>query len=473
MADYKRLVSYIYNYESGIRKRNIGFSRVESKNGQCKVTIHITASVSAVEPLKVYLFHRDGSEIEGVLLGNMTIRNGTGDFRAETNTQSLMNTDYGLDDISGVLIILNQNRFFGSQWDDQEIKIANFREYADKKEKERLDRLVRDIQLEPQNVTDMIMQEALAKQVNDAEPKEGIEAAELDGKEEQKNSASDAMKTMVNVVQSFFQEEPKKTNSEVPKEQDVVEVKITEDEHQSEEVESTEYKEESDYVESATVESYQDIDNANTSLYVEPESKSEEETVMQELVDAVEEEEQNVHDTEEVQMASAPRIDEVEEETKEYLEEQKEGAVTNLQPEKEEKEKVMASSVESKCCCSDNYPDCVRQLLKSFPPVKPFPDSNSENWVRIEPKDIGYLPVESWVLANNSFLLHGYYNYRHLLFGILEVNGGKQYVIGVPGVLQSTEQTMAGMFGFHRFLSAHEGENQYGSFGYWIQQIVL
>ena len=112
MADYKRLVSYIYNYEAGIRNKNIGFSRVESKKGQCKVTIHITASLSTTEPLKVYLFHRNGSEIEGILLGKMTIKNGTGDFRVETATKSLMDTDYGLDDIDGVLIILNENKFF-------------------------------------------------------------------------------------------------------------------------------------------------------------------------------------------------------------------------------------------------------------------------------------------------------------------------------------------------------------------------
>lgn len=83
------------------------------------------------------------------------------------------------------------------------------------------------------------------------------------------------------------------------------------------------------------------------------------------------------------------------------------------------------------------------------------------------------LPVETWILANNSFLLHGYYNYRHLLFGVLQINESPQYVIGVPGLLQSTEQTMAGMFGFHRFLSIQGDNNRQNNFGYWIQQIVL
>ena len=31
MSNYKRLVSYMYNYESGIKRNNVGYARVESK----------------------------------------------------------------------------------------------------------------------------------------------------------------------------------------------------------------------------------------------------------------------------------------------------------------------------------------------------------------------------------------------------------------------------------------------------------
>lgn len=449
--DYKRLVSYIYNYESGIRKRNIGFSRVESKNGQCKVTIHITANLPSTEPLKVYLFHRDGSEIEGVLLGTMMIKNGMGDFRVETATNSLMDTDYGLEDISGVLIIQNQSKFFGSQWDEQEIRIENFSECANRKEKERLDKLVRDIRLEPQNVTDMIMQEALASQIKEPAPKEMVQAVELEPSEEDAaNHVSDAMKNVLNEVQSLLQEEQKNKSLVSPDGQEPFVAKILANDLVSDAVETMDYKEEEVYTEAVSLEMESRLMEA--------------ESVMQERVDAVQ--------PEQIQL-----------QTKECS---KEESVNDSVPANEmlrdkanetkatvDEEKVAASELGGTCCCSDNYPDCVRKMLKSFPPVKPFPNSESKNWVRIEPKDIGFLPVETWVLANNSFLLHGYYNYRHLLFGILQLEEGQQYVIGVPGVLQSTEQTMAGMFGFHRFMSANEGENQYGSFGYWIQQIVL
>lgn len=417
MADYKRLVSYIYNYEAGIRKRNVGFSRVESKNGQCKVTIHITAGISPVEPLKVYLFHRKGRMIEGILFGEMTVKNGTGDFRGETSTMSLMNTEYSLDDICGVLVLLNKNKFFGSQWDDEEIRIEDFSEYSP--QRERVDQFIRDIEVKPQEEADMQVEEDLAKQLKEVPEKGELQAAQL----EEPVKVEEAIETVVNSVQSMPEEE---------KQEEVKEV-------------IPEAVEEADLVE------VQDL------ALEEPES------VMDEVqANSVEESEEKAVEVEQ-QLVKTGLSEADEEETvkEEFVKE-------DVEP-----EQVEASSVKGSCCNSKDYPECVRRILKSFPSVKPFPESKPENWVRIEPKDIGMLPVETWVLANNSFLLHGYYNYRHLVFGILQMEEGEQYVIGVPGVLQTTEQTMAGMFGFHRFVSANEGKGNYGSFGYWIQQIVL
>ena len=50
--------------------------------------------------------------------------------------------------------------------------------------------------------------------------------------------------------------------------------------------------------------------------------------------------------------------------------------------------------------------------------------------VKIQRRDLARLPRCEWKLANNSFLLHGCYNYRHLAF--LEYKD--QLWLGVPGV---------------------------------------
>lgn len=416
MADYKRLVSYIYNYDTGIRQKNVGFSRVESKNGQCKVTIHITASLSPQENLKVYLFRRTGSQMEGIYFGNMNVKNGTGDFKVETSTYSLMGSPYSLEDISGVILLINKAKFFGSQWDDEPIRINNFIVFdAKKKEEERVDRLIKDIHVEPQNVHEMIMEEELANRVKEPEADSSVWAANIQGA----SFENEAVMSAINSIKSTFQE-----NEQVEQQEDFQEA----------------------------------ISEENVDQNADEKWNSVEEMEIEVVKSASFEEEE--------QVVSAEQSDRIEWTMGET-------SSTVAGPEKEEEPAVEAESLGDSCCCSDNYPECVRQILKSFPAVKPFPSSHPESWVRIEPKDIGMFPVETWILANNSFLLHGYYNYRHLIFGILQTGGKSQYVIGVPGVMQNTEQTMAELFGFHRFLSANVGEPEHGSFGYWIQQVVL
>lgn len=71
---------------------------------------------------------------------------------------------------------------------------------------------------------------------------------------------------------------------------------------------------------------------------------------------------------------------------------------------------------------------------------------------RITRREIARLPRCEWKLANNRFLLHGYYNYGHLLF--LEEEDG--CYLGVPGVYHEKEARAAGVFGFGKFVMAEE-----------------
>ena len=74
----------------------------------------------------------------------------------------------------------------------------------------------------------------------------------------------------------------------------------------------------------------------------------------------------------------------------------------------------------------------------------------------IRPQDIGLLPRENWTYGNNSFLLHGYYNYRYLVFARVgdEARKRVRYILGVPGHYYSSEKYMASMFGFPHFVLA-------------------
>ena len=93
---------------------------------------------------------------------------------------------------------------------------------------------------------------------------------------------------------------------------------------------------------------------------------------------------------------------------------------------------------------------------------------NSEN-------DLGELARGEWKLANNSFLLHGYYNYHHLLL----IEEGDDCILGVPGIYHRRERQAAECFGFLEFreveglpvtLSEQE-RNDYERFGYWCRKV--
>lgn len=94
---------------------------------------------------------------------------------------------------------------------------------------------------------------------------------------------------------------------------------------------------------------------------------------------------------------------------------------------------------------------------------------------KIRRSDLSSLPKKCWYLANNSFLLHGYYNYGHLL--LIEENG--HFWLGVPGIYDSREARAAELFGFPQFNDSYNGQvtlsadecSSYGKFGYWFHYI--
>ncbi len=82
--------------------------------------------------------------------------------------------------------------------------------------------------------------------------------------------------------------------------------------------------------------------------------------------------------------------------------------------------------------------------------------------------------LEFRAYVHNSFLLHGFYNYGHVV--IEEQEGGKK--LGVPGNYFEREQMVASMFGFPEFVPVRRGELisgekplQTGSFGYYFTEL--
>lgn len=114
--------------------------------------------------------------------------------------------------------------------------------------------------------------------------------------------------------------------------------------------------------------------------------------------------------------------------------------------------------------------DKWQQLSAIYPHVQPFKDER--DYLSIRPSDFVLLPSKSYQAANNSFLLHGYYNYHHLILARMEKRGEVTYYLGVPGNYYPKEKQVAVMFGFESFESGQEPA-QAGDFGYYMMRTEL
>lgn len=114
--------------------------------------------------------------------------------------------------------------------------------------------------------------------------------------------------------------------------------------------------------------------------------------------------------------------------------------------------------------------DKWQQIWAIYPHIHPFQDERE--YLSISPADFVLLSGEAYRAANNSFLLHGYYNYDHLILTKIERRGEVSYYIGVPGNYYEREKQVAVMFGFESFECGTEPA-QAGDFGYYMMRTQL
>lgn len=123
------MISYIYSYDEGIKNKNVGFARIESRNGQCKILVNL----KGIDPVnnneqQVYFFRKEGDKLIGIHIGNLWIKKGEGEFREITNADNIKNSGYALSSLAGIFIRSKEEpkKIFASGWEDGLLKVDNF-----------------------------------------------------------------------------------------------------------------------------------------------------------------------------------------------------------------------------------------------------------------------------------------------------------------------------------------------------------
>lgn len=109
MADYKRLVSYIYAYPGGVRDKNVGFAKAEVRNGQFKLTVSVKGVYTDTPELFGVYVMVDGKKHQpgGFTLlktGTVMVNQGIGQYQDLFNPMNINQSGYTFEDISGIEI---------------------------------------------------------------------------------------------------------------------------------------------------------------------------------------------------------------------------------------------------------------------------------------------------------------------------------------------------------------------------------
>ena len=157
-------------------------------------------------------------------------------------------------------------------------------------------------------------------------------------------------------------------------------------------------------------------------------------------------------------------------EEKERTSSETEAASENILIEGIEEKYVDSTSSKKIEIIEPSHEDKWQQLCTKYPQVHPFP--NRKVFLSIKPEDFIILQQGYQKLVHNSFLLHGFYNYGHMILGKLTEEEKAPVYVGVPGVYYEREKQAAQMFGFVGFEST-EHPVQAGSYGYYMIEVEI
>ena len=163
MAEYRRFVAYVYEYQKGKKGRNCGFIQVEAREALCRMEVHILCpGLTPRVKCEIFGFVRNAGLMDGILLGSCVTEENRADCLVETERNNMGNSGLALEKIGGMILLTENGAFFGTEWDDQPIRPDNFRKVQLKKEE--------SPEAVEKNEQESIQPEAAEEPVKQAEP---------------------------------------------------------------------------------------------------------------------------------------------------------------------------------------------------------------------------------------------------------------------------------------------------------------
>ena len=450
MSAYHRLISYIYAYEGGIKGKNTGFAKLETRGTSCRIQVSVRRVFAGGSPIGVYLLAGQ----EEIRIGTLFVRGGNGEFRAVVNCENIEGSGCNMEECCGLTLHETDSawRAYTTIWEDAVAHAAEV-ELADVTAEK-----VREQEAEKEEATRKLA-ENVSGEVNSASVGKGKldEASELtrSGEMESQDTSTETEKNeAVNINETDFgisQPQPEKledSNLEIFEDTETMEAVP--------DISETSDHQEAEVVQEAQTETPQESFQESTQeVQTETPQESFQESYQEEQTEARRKDSQE--STREVRKEALP------DSPPDHQEAFQPGSQNQKQPQPDSSKEFSKE---------DPAESLWNRLRAAYPKVTAFECADGCEILVIKPQDIGLLPRENWVYGNNSFLLHGYYNYRYLILARLGKSGERgRYILGVPGHYGNNEKYMAAMFGFDRFVRSTRQPPRDSRFGYWYTDL--
>ena len=416
MSEFRRMITYLYLYEQGAKRHNVGFAKIEKRGKNCLIEIHMKNTGHSSPSIPVYFYARNNQRLPGILIGSMGLSRGNGDFKAVLEEEPFAGTIYSLEDIKGIFLPLSDQVMFVSQWDDSEFVREQFVDLA---------------------------KEAAAQK----EAGKGGQQGKMAGRRGSQQGALAGRKNGP---------ETSGTSPAVP---------TAADEHQNADGSMGFGNPGTD---AAAAAGHSDIDRELSSgsdfggsASPAPHSPGFGGPAPHSLDfgGSVSSPHAPVPDSPEQGSPIGPADLEAAEAAPKRMPSGSSATPFPSQPEQEPE------------TLPENWEQKWKFILENYPVMTPFAGDEDTICVRLELKDIRLLPRPYWYLGNNSFLLHGFFNYRYLILGAMEKSEKKRWFLGIPGIYQNPERVMATLFGFPEFRNEKSAPVNTGEFGYWFRYL--
>ena len=439
MADYQRILSYLYRYEKAEKKECFGFVKAEQKSGSLKLTIQIDDErlLQGME-LKLCFYERQGESWQVWQLDTLITQEHKEEIHL-TYPAAMLPAGFRIKGQSGVLLYYQDAFYYGSVWIGEEIpaetleplrwhKIVNsakdksqmqenksgkdiagkISEKQTETEKILPDKMSEKQKVSTRNITDEMLQEQQESEENILEEKGQINTESFEKKDFQKRAE--------NKIENIKSEENLPDS-----ENDIAHSNNTNIE---ESVKIKEFSEDG----------------------IESKNKSELELKSELKTDAEIESKSELKTDAEIESKSELKID------------------SEIEPQI----KIEAETEPEATSVVDNFEKMWINAMKKNPSVDNIFNTAFYEGCRISTADLAQFGEEASVLKSNQFLLKGYGRYHHILAGKVRYAGEERYCIGVPGIYENREKYMAEIYQFPVFLSLTENRMKTGSFGYWL-----